>query len=175
MLVLKEKYKGNKLRLALQFKRAGIPEKFWFRDYKDQILVDQACSQLDDGRWLVVFSRDIVLQFQFISEILKCRPQQKPQFIDFASFILGLIGRYSKYDMLSDLESNLVSIAGIRFSNYYKENVGDFLVYLGKVFARHNASIILGFQSVPDNKLRATYGSEMIDFIENSNFVYFKL
>lgn len=172
---LRKRYQGNQLRLAIQYRKAAIPEGFWFHEYPNTKQIDQACEHLDKGHWIVVFSRDLVVQHEFIADVLKRRQRNHPKFIDFGSFILSLTGRYSKYDLLSDDGFGLLGLAGIRPSSYYKELVGEIMTYLGKAFAKSNAGLILGFQHVDEAKLRPVYGAEMIDFIENPKFVYFKL
>ncbi len=168
-------FTGNKLRKALQYRRAGIPESFWFKDYPDIAAVDSAIQQIEKGKWLAVFSRDVVAQLHFIAEIMKNKPELNPKFIDFSSFILRMVGRYSKYELLSDYDGGLVGMGGIRYSTYYRGHTGDLLTYLGRAFGKFNASIILGFQKVDESKMRSTYGQEMMDFIENSKFVYFNV
>jgi len=171
-----DKYKANKLRLALQYRRAGVPEQLWFNDYPNQHLVDKASLHIDNGQWLAVYSKDVIAQFEFIAEILKFRPQDKPKFVDFGSLLLQFVGRYTKYDALDDgTDFRLIGIAGIRRSGYYKLHVEDFLTYLYKAFGKQGASIILGFQQVDESRMLSVYGAEMVEFLESTKFTHLKI
>lgn len=171
---LRSKYNNNQLRLAIQYRRARIPEGCWFHKYPNPKQVKKACLMLDQKKWIVIFSREVIVQTEFIAEILKQRYSQRPRFIDFATFILTLSGRYTKYDELTEDDFGLLGVAGIRHSSYYKEMVGEVLTYLNKAFM-NDAGLILGFQEVAENKLRSVYGAEMMDFIQQPKFVYFKM
>ena len=136
---INQKYSGNDLRLAIRYRKAGIPESYWFKAHRNYH------QDEDKKRFKAIFSRDTDSLASFIADMVKRRPQDNPSYVDFTALLMKLRGKYDKWDAVGDMDFGMLAVVNIRPSQYLKESAGAFTAYLSKAMTTHNARIVLGF------------------------------
>jgi len=161
----------GKLRTAVKYWYANIPERLWEDDYDKE-----KYKSIDNkNKQFLVFAKN-KKQIKIVSDILKFyidlgKDCIRQDFFD----LMSAVCHYNEIDINNVMTHfsnfDVIAITGIKVGELYDSYEQRFVIMLENILNdRFSKILILGFEKIPEGKFAEGYGKTLNEFIEENSF-----